>query len=82
MKLIKKLSDETPNEAMKQSAAAAREWNTKKVSTKTACPRRSRQAASPFIVCALARSQKSQHDRYPLELPREISGASSMARFA
>jgi hypothetical protein len=81
MKPQKSFPMKTPNEAMKQSAAA-REWNTKKVSTKTACPRRSRQAASSFIVSALARSQKSQHDRYPLERPREISGAPSMARFA
>ena len=36
----------------------------------------------PALTTSMTKEEAKQHDRYPLERSREISGASSMARFA
>ena len=38
--------------------------------------------AIPALTTSMTKEEAKQHDRYPLERPGEISGASSMARFA
>ena len=38
--------------------------------------------AIPALTTSMTKEEAKQHDRYPLERSREISGASSMARFA